>query len=135
MRRPPIDLDDRVAVLAVLGDIPLRAHPGCTDMLVLLAGDDRRASKVVMLDDVPNRLAQHERVQTFGRFWRHLRADEPAAAAAAVAIYRDGHPDPTGEDFAWHDPIRATAAHAGITCLGVYLATDHGTVELLPSAA
>jgi len=135
MSRPPIDLDDSTAVLAVFGDIPLRVHPRCTDVLVLLAGDDRRARMIVTLDDIPNRLPQHERVQAFGRFWRHVHADVPTVAAAAVAIYRDGHPDPTGEDFSWHDAIRATAAHAGITCLGVYLATDHGAVQLLPRAA
>jgi hypothetical protein len=55
--------------------------------------------------------------------------------AVVVAICRAGHPDAGGEDLAWHDAIRTTAAHAGVACLGVYLSTDHGVAQVLPRAA
>jgi len=135
MSRPPIDLDDTDAVLTAIADIPPRVRPRCTDLMLLVAGADRRSDTLLLVDDIPDRLPQHQRVQALSRLFRQLRSDLPGAEATAVAVCRAGHPDPTGEDLAWHDAIRATASHAGITCLGVYLSTDHGVVQVLPNAA
>jgi hypothetical protein len=134
MTRPPIDLDDSAAVCAALADIPLRVRPGYTDLMVMIAGADRLASTLLLVDDVPDRLAQHERVQSLSRMWRELAAARDGASVA-VALCRSGHPDPTGDDLAWHDAIRATATNAGITCTGVFLSTHHGVAQVLPAAA
>ena len=129
---PPIDLDDHAAVRTMLGSIPLRVRPRCTDVVALLAGGDHLARTVVLLDDVPGGLPQHERVRIFSRFWRKVRARTEAAEAAAVALVREGSREPTGDDLAAHDAIRATAAHAGITCLAMFLTTRDGTELLVP---
>ena len=134
MSRPPIDLDDSAAVRAAVSDFPIRVRPGCIDLVMMIAGVDRLAGTLLLIDDVPGDLAQHERVQALARTWRQLR-DERGDVAVAVTVCRDGHPDPTGEDLAWHDAIRATAAHAGVTCLGVYVATYRGVSQVLPRAA
>src|SRR5688572_13007389 len=113
MSRPPIDLDDPNAVRAAIADIPLRVRPGRVDLMIMVAGGDRLAGTLVLIDDVPGSLAQHERVQALARTWRQLR-EELDDTAVAVTVCRDGTPEPTGEDLAWHDAIRATAAHVGV---------------------
>jgi hypothetical protein len=134
MSGPPIDLDDTAAVQGALRDIPLRTRPGCIDVMIMIAGADRLASTLLLIDDVPADLAQHRRVQAFARTWRDLR-DQREAVAVAVTVCREGGPDPTGEDLAWHDAIRATAAHAGVSCLGVFVSTPRGVAQVLPTAA
>ena len=133
MSRPPIDLEDSAAVLSAVAEIAVRARPAHTDLMVLLAGDDRRSDTLLLIDDVPNSLPQHERVRALSRMWREVRVDLQDCTTAVVVVCRDGHPDPGGEDLAWHDAARATAAHAGVTCLGVYLATSRGVVQVLPT--
>jgi hypothetical protein len=134
MSRPPIDLDDTAAVRAAISEIPLRVRHGHLDLMIMIAGLDRLAGTLLLIDDVPASLAQHERVPTLARAWRRLR-DDHGDITVAVAVCREGYPDPAGEDLAWHDAIRATAVHTGITCLGVYLATERGVVQILPTAA
>jgi hypothetical protein len=134
MTRPPIDLGDSSAVLSALADIPVRVRPRCTDLMVMIAGENRRSATILLVDDVPDDLPQHRRVQALGRMWRELRADHPDAVVA-VTVCRGGGPDLCGDDLAWHDAIHGTATHAGITCLGVYLSTLFGAVQVLPLAA
>lgn len=134
MQPAPVDLDDPYEVLTTLADLPVRTRHGHLDLVLLTASHDHLSTRIVLVDDIPVSTSGADRARGLRKLWTRVR-DLDGTTAAAVGVCRDGTLAIGGDELAWHDALRATAALAGVECIGVYLVTPHGALTVRPLAA